>query len=70
MRRGVRTFYVMGTLIVFIALLNFLTTPWSALGELIGEPFVWQTIFNLAVQLSVGFTEIAVGWLLDNTKTE
>ena len=66
--RGVRFFYIMGTVILILTLWSALQTPWDAIDRL-NPDLGWALFLNLIVWLSVGVTEIAVGWLVDNVKT-
>jgi len=62
-KRGVRFFYVMGTLIVILTIWNALQTPWDKIHEL-NPDLEWTFLLSLIVSLSLGITEIAVGWLI------
>lgn len=64
MQRGVRFFYIMGTSIILFAFWSLLVIPWDALEEMSPE-FAWLFVYTFVVQLSVGITEIAVGWLVN-----
>ena len=60
MKRGERLFYVLGGFILVLTAWNFFTVPWHALTD---EPG-FSILLNLIVSMSLGVTEIAVGWLV------
>ena len=57
MKRGARFFYIMGTLVILLAIWWFLETPLDVTD--------WFYVLNFLVWLSVGITEIAVGYLIE-----
>lgn len=60
MKRGTRFFYVMGGLILILTVWTGVEIPWSQLTDEIAS----SIFLNLIIGLSVGVTEIAVGWLI------
>ena len=60
MKRGARIFYFMGILVLIVTLWTGLEVPWNRLDEGVGA----SIFLNLIIGMSVGLTEIAVGWLI------
>jgi len=60
LKRGTRFFYVMGGLILILTVWTGVEIPWSQLTDEIAS----SIFLNLIIGLSVGVTEIAVGWLI------
>ncbi|MBK5134275.1 hypothetical protein JJE00_07635 [Candidatus Bathyarchaeota archaeon] len=60
MKRGARFFYLMGTLVLILTVWTGLEVQWSRLDEAIAA----SMFLNLIIGMSVGLTEIAVGWLI------
>jgi len=60
LKRGARLFYLMGTLILIITAWTGLEVQWSRLDDTTRA----SVFLNLVIGMSVGLTEIAVGWLI------
>ena len=60
MKRGTRFFYFMGGLILILTVWLGIEAPWNQLSDEIA----FSMFMNLIIGLSVGVTEIAVGWLV------
>ena len=60
LKRGARLFYLMGTLILIVTIWSGLEVQWSRLDDATGTVL----FLNLIIGVSVGLTEIAVGWLV------
>jgi uncharacterized membrane protein len=60
LKRGTRFFYVMGGLILVLTVWLGIEAPWNQLSDEIA----FLMLLDLIMGLSVGFTEIAVGWLV------
>jgi hypothetical protein len=64
MKRGIRLLFGMGLLILLVSVWNLVTTDWNAIGK-ISDLFGWQIFWSNLVFCSVGITEMAVAYLLD-----
>jgi len=64
MKRGIRLLFGMGLLILLVSVWNLATTDWDAL-ERISEFLGYQVFWSNLVFCSVGVTEMAVAYLLD-----
>ena len=64
MKRGIRLLFGMGFLIVLVASWSLLTTNWNEIGK-ISEELGFSLLWGYIVQISLGFTEMAVAFLLD-----
>jgi len=60
LKRGARFFYLMGTLVLIITAWTGLEVQWSKLDDATAT----SVLLNLIIGISVGLTEIAVGWLI------
>ena len=60
MKRAARFFYLMGTLVLIITAWTGLEVQWSKLDDATAT----SVLLNLIIGISVGLTEIAVGWLI------
>ena len=60
LKRGARLFYLMGTLVLILTVWTGLEVQWSKLDDITAS----SVLLNLIIGISVGLTEIAVGWLI------
>jgi len=60
LKRGTRFFYFMGGLILILTGWLGIEAPWNQLSDEI----TFSMFLNLIIGISVGVTEIAVGWLV------
>ena len=60
MKRAARFFYLMGTLVLIITAWTGLQVQWSKLDDATAT----SVLLNLIIGISVGLTEIVVGWLI------
>ena len=60
LKRGAGFFYLMGTLVLIITAWTGLEVQWGKLDDATAT----SVLLNLIIGISVGLTEIAVGWLI------